>query len=102
MSIKMNKWIIGFLVMAMFALLSSTSAATLVEHSAVLGGKVSGQGLVHVGTVVKEGDVLVNVETIAGVAPTSRSKINGVVSEVLVSPGTTVKTGQIVVRVQPN
>lgn len=100
MSKKMNKWIVGFLAIAMFALLSSASAATLVEHSAVLGGKVSSQGLVQVGSVVKEGDVLVNVETIAGVAPTSRSKVNGVVAEVLVSPGTTVKTGQVVVRVE--
>ena len=101
MSNKMKKWIIGSFVVVMFALLSSASAAVLVEHSAVLGGKVSDRGLVTVGSMVKEGDVLVNVETMAGVAPTSRSKVNGVVTEVLVTPGTVVKSGQIVVRIEP-
>ena len=101
MNNKMKKWILGSFVVMMIALLSSASAAVLVEHSAVLGGKVASQGLVNVGDTVKEGQALVNVETMAGVAPTSRSKVNGVVAEVLVTPGTVVKSGQIVVRIEP-
>ena len=41
-----------------------------------------------------------SVETLTGVAPTSRAKVTGVVTEVLVTPGQSVKTGQIVVKVE--
>ena len=42
-----------------------------------------------------------NVETLTGLAPTSRSKVTGVVKEVLVTPGQAVKTGQVVVKIEP-
>ena len=75
-------------------------AAGVIDHSAVLNGKVAAQGLVKVNDTVQEGQVLVSVETLTGVAPTSRAKVTGVVTEVLVTPGQLVKTGQIVVKVE--
>ena len=75
-------------------------AAGVIDHSAVLNGKVAAQGLVKVNDTVQEGQVLVSVETLTGVAPTSRAKVSGVVTEVLVTPGQSVKTGQIVVKVE--
>ena len=75
-------------------------AAGVIDHSAVLNGKVAAQGLVKVNDTVQEGKVLVSVETLTGVAPTSRAKVTGVVTEVLVTPGQSVKTGQIVVKVE--
>ena|GEM_PF-171275 len=101
MSGKVKRWSMVICAVLMMALISAVSAAPVVEHSAVLSGKVSAQGLVSVGMTVAEGDVLVNVGTIAGIAPTSRSKAAGVVAEVLVAPGEAVKTGQVIVRVEP-
>ena len=75
-------------------------AAGVIDHSAVLNGKVAAQGLVKVNDTVQEGQVLVSVESLTGVAPTSRAKVTGVVTEVLVTPGQSVKTGQIVVKVE--
>ena len=75
-------------------------AAGVIDHSAVLNGKVAAQGLVKVNDTVQEGQVLVSGETLTGVAPTSRAKVTGVVTEVLVTPGQSVKTGQIVVKVE--
>ena len=75
-------------------------AAGVIDHSAVLNGKVAAQVLVKVNDTVREGQVLVSVETLTGVAPTSRAKVTGVVTEVLVTPGQSVKTGQIVVKVE--
>jgi Acetyl/propionyl-CoA carboxylase, alpha subunit len=101
MNSKVKRWSMAICAVLMMALISTVSAAPVVDHSAVLSGKVSAQGLVSVGMTVSEGDVLVNVGTIAGIAPTSRSKVTGVVTEVLVAPGEAVKTGQVIVRVEP-
>ena len=98
---KWSLWLVGlFLLMATGVAVAANSYG-LVDHPAVLSGRVTSQGLVTVGTQVREGDVLVNVETLVGVAPTSRAKVSGVVAEVLVTPGSMVKTGAIVVRVEP-
>lgn len=98
---KWNLWLIGlFLLMATGVVVAANSYG-LVDHPAVLSGRVSSQGLVTVGTQVREGEVLVNVETLVGVAPTSRAKMSGTVAEVLVTPGSMVKTGTIVVRIEP-
>ena len=76
-------------------------AAGAIDHSAVLNGKVATQGLVKVNDTVQEGQVLVNVQTLTGIAPTSRAKVSGVVIEVLVAPGEPVKTGQVLVKIEP-
>lgn len=96
-----RKWFIGLIAILMLSLFASVSAAGLLDHVAVLNGKVATQGLVKTGDAVKEGQILVNVDTVAGIAPTARSKTAGIVKEVLVVPGDSVRTGQVVVRIEP-
>ena len=75
-------------------------AGQIMDHSSVLSGAVMSQGLVNVGQTVRQGDVLVMVDTIAGPAPASRYNVNGKVTEVLVKSGDIIRVGQIVARVE--
>ena len=77
------------------------SAANLVDQNSVLAGRVLANNLVSAGVFVKEGTVLVSVESIAGSAPAARATRDGVVREVLVRPGDLIKTGQTVARIEP-
>lgn len=99
---KSRKIALGVLVLFAMFVFSTVSAAAVIEHTAVIKGNVSAIGLVTVGTNVQEGDILVNVETKLGTAPTARAKVNGKVVEVLVRPGTRVETGQVIVRIEPS
>lgn len=77
------------------------ASATAVAQASSLCGVVVEEGLVSVGTVVKEGQVLVMVRTFAGNAPAARASVDGTVEEVLVVPGSQIIAGQIVVRIRP-
>lgn len=68
-----------------------------VNHETVLTGTVV--SVVPVGTVVKEGDTLVTVKTLAGPMAASRATVSGVVTSVEVASGTQVSRGQKVVVV---
>jgi biotin carboxyl carrier protein len=96
-----RKWL-RWTVLALVLLLAAGTvfAAGLVDHKAVLSGRVSGQDLTNAGQDVREGDVLVRVETVAGAQPAVRAAVNGVVREVLVRPGDTIQAGKVVVRVE--
>ena len=72
----------------------------LVEVRAVLSGTVASEGLVQVGQLVVEGDVLVNVQSFAGLSPTARATVEGQVMQVLVSPGQQVQTDTVVVKIK--
>ena len=72
-----------------------------VAQSSSLNGCVVEEGLVAVGTTVKEGQVLVMVRTFAGNAPAARASVDGTVVEVLVAPGVCIKAGQVVAKIQP-
>jgi biotin carboxyl carrier protein len=72
-----------------------------IDQTSVLSGQVVSQGLVTPGTVVREGNVLVNVQTLAGPMPTARATSDGVVREVLVKAGETIRSGDVVARVEP-
>lgn len=76
----------------------TVSANTLVDQKAVLNGKVV--QVVAVGTVVREGDTLVKIETITGGVPAARATTDGSVKEVLVKSGDSIRSGDIVVRIQ--
>lgn len=78
---------------------SLVSAAAPVDQASVLNGKVT--ATVSVGAVVREGDVLVSVETLMGAAPAVRATVTGVVREILVKPGAMVKQGEVVARIEP-
>ena len=79
----------------------SLAAGQTVDQRSVLSGSVSPNGLVVAGTMAREGDILVYVETITGPAAAVRANVDGVVREVVVRPGDKVKTGDIVVRIEP-
>ncbi|MCX7780168.1 MAG: acetyl-CoA carboxylase biotin carboxyl carrier protein subunit [Negativicutes bacterium] len=72
-----------------------------VDQKGVLAGKVLAEGLVAPGASVREGDVLVYVESIAGPAPAVRATCDGKVAETLVKPGDSVRTGDVLIRIQP-
>lgn len=77
-------------------------AANLVDQNSVLAGRVLARDLVGAGVFVKEGTVLVSVESITGSAPAVRATRDGVVREVLVRPGDLIKVGQTVARIEPS
>ena len=100
--IKNNRKWLCWTTLALVLLLAvgTVFAAGVVDHKAVLSGRVSGQDLASAGQDVREGDVLVRVETVAGAQPAVRAAVNGVVREVLVRPGDTIQAGIVVVRVE--
>lgn len=77
------------------------SATNLVDQNSVLAGRVLANNLVSAGVFVKEGTILVSVESITGSAPAARATRDGVVREVLVRPGDLIKVGQTVARIEP-
>lgn len=76
-----------------------SAAGALVDQKSVLSGKV--HAAIGPGSVVREGDVLVVVNTILGPSPAVRATMDGVVRELLVKPGADVRQGEIAVRIEP-
>lgn len=66
-----------------------------VNQSAVLPGKVVSVAAVN--APVKEGDVLVTVESLVGPVPAARADTDGVVKQVLVKAGDTIQKQDVVV-----
>ena len=97
-----KKSIILFVVALLIAMVWVVSAGNLVDQKGVLAGRVVAQDLVTPGTAVKEGRVLVRVESITGPAPAVRATLDGIVREVLVRPGDMVRTGDVLIRIEPN
>ncbi len=93
------------IILVVACLLAATiwvgAAANLVDQNGVLSGRIAARNLVAVGTFVKEGTILANVESISGAAPVARATRDGIVREVLVKPGDMVKAGQVVARIEP-
>ncbi|VBB09248.1 biotin/lipoyl attachment [Lucifera butyrica] len=79
----------------------AAASNTYVDQKGVLAGRVLAQGLVSVGANVREGDILVFVDTITGPIPAVRANTDGRVRQVLVSPGDNVRTGEVLVRIEP-
>ena len=78
----------------------SVAAGTLTDQRGVLAGTVLPQGLTTVGATVKEGTILVYVNTITGPAAAVRANTDGVVREVLVRAGEQIKSGDVLVRIE--
>lgn len=89
---------ITFTFLLCFAVL--VYADNVVSQTSTLSGVVNSKGLVQQGAAVKEGQVLLSVETIAGIVPASRATVDGTVIEVLVKPGDSIKNGQVVVKIK--
>ncbi len=92
-------------VLTVFLLLAAVAwamaAGPLVDQKGVLSGRVMADGLAVPGAGVREGDVLVRVESLTGPAIAVRANVDGQVREVLVKPGDTVRTGDVLVRIEP-
>jgi len=63
-----KKSIISGVALLLAATIWVVSAGNLIDQNGVLGGRILSQNLVTVGTPVKEGTVLANVESITGAA----------------------------------
>lgn len=94
-----------FAVIAVLIMVSvafwGVSASNAVDQKAVLAGRVLPMGLVASGAIVREGSPLLFVDSITGAVAAARATTDGTVREVLVKPGDTVKTGDVVVRIDP-
>jgi biotin carboxyl carrier protein len=96
-----KKSILLGVVLLLAATIWVASAENLIDQKGVLGGRVVTQNLTSAGAMVKEGNVLVCVESITGPAVAARATRDGVVREVLVKPGDMVIVGQVLVRIEP-
>lgn len=84
------------IISIMLALLGSVVyAAQSVVQKSVLSGIVT--SVVKKGDHVKEGEVLVTVDSLAGPVPAVRATGDGVVNEVKVEEGTEIQQGDVVV-----
>ncbi|MBP2649972.1 MAG: hypothetical protein H6Q74_797 [Firmicutes bacterium] len=95
-----NIIMLAIVVVMLMVTWAFASAAIVNDQKSVLSGTVIANSLVSVGAVVREGDVLVVVDTITGPAPAVRANVDGKVTEVLVKPGDIIKTGNAVVRIE--
>jgi pyruvate carboxylase len=98
---KLNWKILTVVAVVMVALgvYSIAFADTFVKPTATLSGVVVADNLVKVGASVSEGQVLVQVKTVAGVMPAARANATGKVTEVYVSAGQSITSGQAVATI---
>ena len=89
------KYMAAMLTVAVSVLGLSSAEAAEVAQQAVLNGKVV--STVSVNTPVKEGDVLVSVDSLVGAMPAVRAGSDGVVKEVRVVVGDTITKQEVVV-----
>lgn len=91
-------------IVALLVVISVTwaiASSNVVEEKSALAGTVSEANLVTVGQTVKEGDILVCVNTVTGSAVAARATADGTVASVLVTPGMKIKPGDVVVKLSP-
>lgn len=98
----MNKRNIMYLAIALLVVMGTWvfAATSVVEEKSVLSGTVIADHLAAVGQSVKEGDTLVNVDSITGPATAVRATTDGTVCAVLVSPGMRISVGTVAVKVE--
>ena len=94
------KIMLAVLLIGIAAWQSDVAAEGVAEQRSSLAGTVIAEQLAVVGQNVREGDVLVKIQTISGAVPAARSSADGVVRQVLVSPGERIAAGQVVVKVE--
>ncbi|WP_182187762.1 biotin/lipoyl-containing protein [Pectinatus frisingensis] len=96
----MKKKILGIVLVGIIALAGiyhMASAQAVTNEVSALSGTVSWTA--QPGATVQEGNDLVRIETMTGSTAACRASADGVVKEVLVSPGQMIKSGQIVARI---
>ncbi|MCI7055028.1 MAG: hypothetical protein MR962_07365 [Dialister sp.] len=85
---------IGLVLAALVAAGVYSVSAEDVSQRAVLNGTVV--SVIEAGTPVKEGDVLVSVDSLVGGVPAARADRDGVVKEVRVQKGQTIAKQDVV------
>lgn len=98
---RYGKGIVVLALMIIGATFWIVSASNAVDQKAVLAGRVLPMGMVAVGSVVREGTPLMFIDSISGAMPAARAVTDGTVREVLVKPGDMIRTGDVVVRIEP-
>lgn len=86
------------LLMAVSALGISTAEAAEAAQQAIVQGKVT--SVIAIDTVVKEGDVLAEVDSLVGPVPAARADADGIVKQVLVTLGDTINKQDVVAVVE--
>ncbi|HAQ45426.1 MAG: hypothetical protein Q4F94_00995 [Dialister sp.] len=89
-----NAMKIGLVLAALAAAGVYSVSAEDVSQQAVLNGTVV--SVIEAGTPVKEGDVLVSVDSLVGGVPAARADRDGVVKEVRVQKGQTIAKQDVV------
>lgn len=100
----MKRYLKGIVVLALMIIGATfwiVSASNAVDQKAVLAGRVLPMGMVAIGSVVREGTPLMYIDSISGAMPAARAITDGTVREVLVKPGDMIRTGDVVVRIDP-
>lgn len=87
--------VVGLLLITSSLMVMANAA---VDQRGVLSGQVVNQ--VTLGTAVREGDILVQVNTLTGPVTAARATTDGVVVEVLVKAGDFIKIDDIVARIK--
>lgn len=86
-------------VMGLFSV-CTIGCAAVTEQTSVVSGVVAAEGLVQEGTAVQQGDVLVNVKSLAGGnIAAARATVSGRVVEVFVTPGQKIDAQQVVAKI---
>jgi len=90
-------WKMGLLAIV-WSMLAIPALAADVSYTSVLNGAVV--QAIPAGTAVREGDVLVTVQSLVGPMAAARASESGVVKEVLVQPGQKVQQGTVVMVIE--
>ncbi len=77
------------------------AAASLIDQRGVLTGQVLADNLAVEGMTVQVGTPLVMIQTPVGPVAATRANVNGIVRQVLVAPGDMIRTGAVLVRIEP-
>ena len=100
-----SRKLVGLSLLLLLLLLATSlwvgAANSLLDVNSVLSGRIASSNLISIGSFVKEGTVLASIESITGETPTARATRDGVVREVLVKPGDSVRAGQVIARIEP-
>ncbi len=89
-----RKQIAAALLAALMLAGGTAEARELVEQRAVISGTV--QSVVTAGASVAEGDVLAEVDTLAGPVPAAKASADGMVREVRAEKGQDVRRGDVI------
>jgi len=96
--LRKNAIIIAAIAIFIIAGSLLVTANGVVDQVSVLSGPVI--SLVAPGTTVREGDILVQIGTLTGPVPAARASMSGIVKEVLVKSGDSIKIGDVVARIE--